>query len=217
MLENNSIKKIVWESWNSLSDTHQITMKTPEPLPSELEEALASDNGELLFLEGGQPLVIHTPLGVYPLESSFKPSDRWDCWIGHTNFGITSETENILKYHIEGIEALRILGRYTFFIGIARCFNFQNIRKDIDSKLCSYTEEEIFSTEEVKKTLEMMKQQFKDENFWSILVDASGNIQYIVSEKNDIKYIREVTKLIEKKKKNGGILLRGDRDKEWYY
>lgn len=209
---NNSTKKIVWESWNSLLDDQVQTLKPRELTSKDIEDALSAEvGGELLFLEGNaMPPVVHTPLGVYPVESNFKPSDRWDCWMGHTNFGITLEMQDVLRSKIDGIEALRILGRYTFFIGIAKCFEFKNVREDIDSKLCVYTEDEIISSKELKNTLDLMKEQFKDKNFWSIFVDPSGNIEYKVSDTNDFAYIRGVNQLIEKKKKRGGILLRGE-------
>jgi hypothetical protein len=208
---NNSTKKIVWESWNSLLDDQVEILRPKEVTPKDIEDVLSAEvGGELLFLEGPQPAVVHTPLGVYPIDSNFKPSDRWDCWMGHTNFGITLEMQDILRSQIDGIEALRILGRYTFFIGIAKCFEFKNVREDIDSRLCVYTEDEIISSKELKNTLDLMKEQFKDKNFWSIFVDPSGNIEYKVSDTNDFAYIRGVNQLIEKKKKNGGILLRGE-------
>jgi hypothetical protein len=207
---DHAVKKIAWVSWNSMADS--IITLAPDDT-SEIEKAFADDEvgGEMFLIEGaGHPQVIHTPLGVYPIDSSFKPSDRWDCWIGHTNFGITLDTQNVLKHEVEGIEALRTLGKYTFFIGVASCFNFRDVRDSIVNKLCVYTEEEIISSKDLKNTLELMKKQFKDMNFWSIFVDTRGNIEYRVSDKNDFKYIRDVGKLIEKKKNNGGILFRSE-------
>ena len=54
----------------------------------------------------------------------------FDCWIGHTNFDITQETKRILD-SIEGVEVLRILSRYRFFIGVGKMFKFSDVRNSI--------------------------------------------------------------------------------------
>lgn len=58
----------------------------------------------------------------------------FDCWIGHTNFDITQETKRILD-SIEGVEVLRILSRYRFFIGVGKMFKFSNVRNSIEKEL----------------------------------------------------------------------------------
>ena len=58
----------------------------------------------------------------------------FDCWIGHTNFDITQETKRILD-SIEGVEVLRILSRYRFFIGVGKMFKFSDVRNSIEKVL----------------------------------------------------------------------------------
>ena len=89
-------------------------------------------------------------MGPYPEESTLKPSDRWDCWMGYTNFPITNKVLSILNHDIEGIEALKILGKYSFFIGVAKMFEIADIRKNIEESLCIYTESEILSDEDCR-------------------------------------------------------------------
>lgn len=48
----------------------------------------------------------------------------YECWIGHTNFDITQDIKNTLD-EIEGVEMLRILSRYRFFIGLGKLFDFK--------------------------------------------------------------------------------------------
>ena len=55
----------------------------------------------------------------------------YECWIGHTNFDITKDIKNKLD-EIEGVEMLRILSRYRFFIGLGKLFDFKNVRKNIE-------------------------------------------------------------------------------------
>lgn len=58
----------------------------------------------------------------------------FDCWIGHTNFDITLDIKNKLD-KIPGIEVLKVLSRYRFFIGLGQLFDFKNVRKDIEKNL----------------------------------------------------------------------------------
>ena len=151
---------------------------------------------------------IHTPLGVYPLESMFKPSDRWDCWIGTSNFGITRSVENQLK-NTEGIECLRILGKYTFFLGIPCTFSFRDVRISIEKDLCVYTEQEIMN-DNTRLTVDLLKEQIQSSKHWSIFVGKGGDVDYIVGDKLDTEYLEGLRRLDETKQILGGIILRGE-------
>jgi len=58
----------------------------------------------------------------------------FDCWIGHTNFDITINTKNTLD-KTNGVEVLKILSRYRFFIGIGKLFDFKEVRQEIEENL----------------------------------------------------------------------------------
>ena len=64
--------------------------------------------------------------------------------MGNTNFSVTHGIKDTLG-RIEGIEALRIIGRYTFFIGVANLFDFKEIRLNIEKSLCGYRRVVCFS------------------------------------------------------------------------
>jgi len=206
-------KSITWKSWNAIAEEY-ISGINEELL--QLEEDLKEMGPEGIDPAGINPIlfgttgnnVIYTPLGPYPLDSTFKPSDRWDCRIGVTNFDITRGVKNTLK-RLEGIEALRVIGRYTFFIGIPSTFNFRDVRTSIEKELCVFTEEEVM-TEETIATVEMVKEQLKNNKYWSILVASTGKVDYIVSDSLDQKYLDGLNKLVELKQALGGIILRGD-------
>ena len=57
-------------------------------------------------------------------------ASKFDCWIGHTNFSVTPKMANELS-KVAGIEALKIITRYRFLIGIGRMFKFKNVCQDI--------------------------------------------------------------------------------------
>lgn len=205
-------KKITWTSWNAIADDYIDAMiSEAEEMQKEIEEATKDSNSENVILpmfEQVRPVTIHTPMGIFPLDSLWKPSDRWDCWIGTTNFSIRKSTKDVLKNEIEGVEALKIMGRYTFFIGVPFIFDFTSVRQSIESKLCSYTEKEVL-TEETKATVDLVKEQLQNKKHWSILVASTGKVDYVFSDKFDQTYLEGLHRLLEIKQSLGGIILRG--------
>ena len=209
----NTAKKIAWSSWSALEEA-MVLSETP-PIPDfgdiDPEEVLAEEAQMLSFMpifSQQESKLLHTPLGFFPIDSPLKPSDRWDCRIGHTNFEITKSTKDILN-RIDGVEALKVLGRYTFFIGIATMFKFKDVRVDIEKQLCSYTEQEVLD-EETKITVDLVRGQLETNKYWSILVTSSGKVDYVVSNSLDQAYLDGLNKLLEAKNELGGIILRGD-------
>jgi hypothetical protein len=111
---------------------------------------------------------------------------------------------------IEGVEALRVMGRYSFFIGIGKLFDIKEVRTDIEKELCVYTEQEIFSNENTQATVNLVKEQLKTKKYWSMLVSPEGEVEYIVSDKMDKGYLDGLSGLLELKQTRGGIILRGN-------
>lgn len=200
-------KKIAWESWNAKVDIVSLS----QPIDTEEHDYQEMDQMSQLGMESfivEQQRILYTPIGPYPEESMLKPSDRWDCWIGYTNFPVTNKVSNTLNKEIEGVEALKILGKYSFFIGVAKLFDITDIRKEIEEKLCVYTESEILSDEEIQETVDLVKSQLKNNKYWSILVSPKGEVEYIVSDCMDKVYLDGLNGLLELKKRLGGIILR---------
>jgi len=132
------MKKIMWENWNEkeieISELSSMDFQMQED-EEENEQILSSMSSSLSPLIDMQPQVIHTPFGVVPFESLLKPSDRWQCWMGYTNFDLTHQLSDRMKV-INGVEALRIMSRYTFCVGVGKMFNFTSVRKEIENAIC---------------------------------------------------------------------------------
>ena len=219
---SNKPKQIVWTSWNAKVEELMAPpdeVFTPEPDPNDMLNNDIEIPPELLspelFLQ--QQRVLYTPMGPYPEESLMKPSDRWDCWLGYTNFSITNEIEEEiggdnegLKEGVDGIEALKVLGRYPFFIGVGKLFDIREVRENIEKNLCVYSEQEILSNEETQATVNLVKDQLKTKKYWSMLVSPGGDVDYIVSDNLDRIYLEGLSGLLERKQNIGGIILRGN-------
>jgi len=177
-----------------------------------IEEAVGAMDedvgGEIIPFAFKNTGVIQTPVGVFSTDSMFKPSDRWDCWIGTANFDITQEIKDKIL-EIDGVACLKIMDRYTFFVGVPDLqFSFNDVRQEIENQLCVYTEQEVM-TDEVKATVDLVKKQLENQKYWSILVRVNGNLDYVVSDELDQKYMERLNKLVELKQSHGGIILRG--------
>jgi len=204
-------KTIAWESWNAKIEDHQLRAEESETQDqgyAETEHPQAEIIPSEIF--ASQPRVVHTPLGVYPEESLLKPSDRWDCWIGHTNFDITNSVAGKLDSDVDGVEALKILGRYSFFIGVGRLFDITQVRKDIETLLCDYTEQEVLDSREMRVTVDLVKEQLESKKYWSLFVSPEGEVEYVVSDEMDKRYLDGLNSLLEMKSLIGGIILRGN-------
>jgi hypothetical protein len=128
------MKKIMWENWNE----KEIELVEPTGFDEIINE---EDIGDQLSGLGLSPFlsdmsnILHTPFGMVPSESALKPSDRWECWLGYTNFDLTHKVSDRMKF-IKGVEALKIMSRYTFCVGVGKMFNFSAVRKDIENAIC---------------------------------------------------------------------------------
>jgi hypothetical protein len=128
------MKKIMWENWNE----KEIELVEPTGFNEIVNE---EDIGDQLSGLGLSPFlsdmsnILHTPFGMVPSESALKPSDRWECWLGYTNFDLTHKVSDKMKF-IKGVEALKVMSRYTFCVGVGKMFNFSTVRKDIENAIC---------------------------------------------------------------------------------
>jgi|TARA_R110000824_G_scaffold231356_4_gene419188 hypothetical protein len=66
---------------------------------------------------------------------------NYDCWLGHANFNITPEMKTKLK-KTPGVEALKIISRYRFFIGVGKMFDFAEVREFIENQHCNKIKED---------------------------------------------------------------------------
>ena len=137
-------KTIAWQKYEDyiekqisspvLTNIMQNLMSLHSNLEEETEDDV--DDEDYMDLETKEASKILTPF--LPLTNQIINDitmlSSFDCWIGHTNFDITPKIKTILD-SIEGVEVLKILSRYRFFIGIGKLFDFKEVRKEIEEDL----------------------------------------------------------------------------------
>jgi len=140
---------------------------------------------------------VRTPLGFVSIDDPLRPALMFDCWIGHTNFGITEEVKRIIE-STPGVEVLKIMTPYRFFIGVGKLFKFRDVREHIQSSLNVKTEDK--ENSEDINLLTIIKRQLKSYKRWAIFYSKEGTIEYAASnEDNDVEFETTVQKFTEDK------------------
>lgn len=130
-------RKIGWQKYEDVIEDqvsnpfieHIISkMMPPEPeIPEEFREMLDSEDVDAIMGQPGVPI-------SEELIKELSLAINYDCWVGHTNFDITPSLRNKIE-KIEGIEALKVVSRYRFFIGVGKMFNFSDVRKSLENEI----------------------------------------------------------------------------------
>ena len=192
-------KKIAWENWKEKVDY--------SPPENKLEESAEEEEDviEKSLLSAMEiPRLVQTPLGIFHYEDKLKPSEKFDCWIGYTNFNITQNISDLIE-SVDGVEALEIMSRYTFFLGVGKMFNFRNVRLGIESLIL----EPEHLSDEIIRSVELIKEQLSSEKHWAIFVSNEGDIDYAKTDnKNDEQFLKSLLIFEETKKMVGGFILK---------
>ena len=149
-------KKIGWQKYEDVIED-QVTnpfidhiiskMANPTQAPVEMQD-FPEDFEELLEeMSKDGKMEMEMGMGVpvsQALIEDLSLAINYDCWVGHTNFDITPSLKRRLS-KIEGVEALKIVSRYRFFVGVGRMFNFSDVRKSVETEIEEKTNESRFT------------------------------------------------------------------------
>ena len=222
-------RKIAWEKFTPKDEANKIMPKEDNEELTEEEtgwqDEVEEDNEEqennaIAMLNGMDAIIfrkkIKTPFGYYDADDDFSPYNMFDCWIGHTNFRMTTEDFNILDDEIDGIGCLKLLSPYRFFIGIEKMFSFPAVRIQIQKDLChnlEFDDELIDFSGNVDQAINMVISRINDAIFsiresekWAIYIGNDGTIEAIKSSdfECDYEYNDKLKKL--KSLKSGNII-----------
>ena len=201
-------KEIAWEKWEDDIVEERLRDIPKTDTPDE-EDELSIEALEAAFSQE-VPKVVSTALGIFEIYDRNKPSNKYDCWIGHTNFDITYEIKNIIE-RIDGVEVLKVLTRYRFFVGVAKMFDFKTVRVEIEKILCGkHTEnhEECVLDDETRVAVDDIKSRISSQKLWAIYVFPNGQIDYISSDNTtDAEYFDRLQVFKTAKEYSGGVLL----------
>lgn len=125
-----------------------------------------------------QPLVVKTNFGTFEEDSPDNPYNSREIFVAHYNFDIYEE--DVLKISlVQGVEALKMLTRYSFTVIIGIMFYFEDVLDSIEKTLnieevdLDYQRTEQLvddNTELITDTLKELKTEF-----WNIYLFPNGN------------------------------------------
>jgi len=206
-------RKIAWEKWDDDILNEEIADNLHV---NEDDEELADDALELM---SKIPKLVSTPLGIFQLYDKMSPIRQFECWMGYTNFDITRHIEKQVE-KIKGVELLFVISRYRFFVGVAKMFNFRNVRIDIESLLnCNEKGLEVDSTSAddmeitTEETIALIKDIISADKHWAIFISPDGQIDYAsTNQDHDISFL-ETLRLYKKiRSRKGGTILHPDNE-----
>lgn len=76
--------------------------------------------------------IVATPMGIVPMTDNTMPSKVFNFWVGHTNFTITPQIEDVIK-KVDGVEVLRVMSRYRLQLGVGKLFQEMEVFKCIEN------------------------------------------------------------------------------------
>lgn len=198
---------IAWEKWDD--DIIEQEAASNYNLEGLDEEEII----EAMGLAERIPNLVVTPLGMYKLHDKLSPSKQFDCWVGHTNFDITPAIISTIE-EIEGVEALKAITRYKFFLGVGNLFDFKKIRLEIEKEILGKHENEedgLDLDNDVLFEIKRLKLELSKKNHWAIFVFPNGEISSVGADtQDDENYMQKLSIYIHAKSLSGGILLTND-------
>ena len=203
-------KEIAWEKWEDdiVQERIREDSKTESVEENSLEESFLEAMENMPIQE--IPKVVSTAVGIFEIYDRNKPSNQYDCWLGHTNFNISQEVKNCIE-NIEGVEVLKVLTRYRFFVGIAKMFDFKKVRVEIEKAACGkhlVNQEESILDPETRIVVDDIKSRISSQKWWAIYIFPNGQIDYISSDhSNDPEYLDKLQVFKSAEEYSGGLLL----------
>ena len=194
---------IAWEKWDEDVLEQEVVEEIYDEV-SEEEEGLVED--ALLFMEK-IPKLITTPMGMYQLHDKMSILNQFDCWMGYTNFDITTTVQSEIE-KTEGVELLTIAGRYRFFLGVGKLFEFPQVRQDIEDKLCGA---KFIIDDDMQETVDTVRDVLSQDKYWAIFVQPTGEILYAsTNDEDDEKYLQKLMSYEKKKRSLGGRIFQSE-------
>ena len=209
-----STRKIAWEKWEDEAEQNPSANLFSQLQNNSQEED--EEEVDITELYSGFiseiPTIVSTPVGMYRLQDRMSPTKQFDCWMGYTNFDITEEVKDVIE-SAKGVELLVVLTRYRFFLGVAKLFNFRDVRVTIENELCNRHIEEVkIQDEKTRDEIEALQKKLAAQSkHWAIFVFPNGEFDYASSDdKNDESFLEKMIQYNEARVISGGIVVKSE-------
>ncbi|MFI5404975.1 MAG: hypothetical protein ACHQ1D_00530 [Nitrososphaerales archaeon] len=160
---NKKPRSIVWQPW--LDEDYTLNKPDDKEDDDKYQDSFMRPQ---FFV----PEMIRTPIGMFSPRDPLLPSKLFSCWVANTNFDIGTKEYNILMT-TPGIEIIRIMSRYRFFLGVGKLFTFRDVRRQLNRDLCGALSKEDEQDEKLFKEMEKVKK-------WAVFLPNSGEPQRLI-------------------------------------
>lgn len=172
------------------------------------EENSFDNEDKLVIPTVPQLPVTISPFGTHPLNDPLNPRRMMHFCLGHTNFGLTESDVKLIS-ETEGVDIL-LFGRYRFIVGIAKMFNPQTVKLNIQTRLCGMkvaTDSIDELPPDLRAEIENMIRDVEHNPAWALYMFPNGRIHVITSgNSNDTDFVAKLSLLQAAKKESGGKL-----------
>lgn len=114
--------------------------------------------------------VIAGPMGIVPVHEGNTPSKLYKFWIAHTTFPMTKSIRHVINY-TEGVESFDIFTPYRFRISVARLFDDDSVKSELEVRVLKLLNNDEKKTSEVLKKILTSKYKF-----WALLKVEGKNV-----------------------------------------
>lgn len=173
---------IVWEPDEILNEENENEILETEDEIEEIKEL--DDNEAQITNEDGRTIrvkmpksqqVVHTNFGSFLQHHPDNPYNSREVWIAYTNFDITNE-DGMLISRVPGVEALRLLTRYSFTIIVGLVFYPNDVIKEIENVLGVENKVNEISQKRADDNQELIDSTIKNikSEFWHCYIMPNG-------------------------------------------
>lgn len=129
--------QIMWEKWvDPFGDDIEETKWNNYDDDEEDIDSLSTQ--QELFKNKSKPVrVISSPMGLIPYNEYTSSAKIFNFWVGHTNFNLSKNIVDLIE-RCEGVEILDIFTRYRFRIAIGKCFNDNEVMRQIKDDISAF-------------------------------------------------------------------------------
>lgn len=152
---------------------------------------------KLDFLKTGEELEeLDLDLGGLIDLNKLATTNRFNFWVGYTNFQISIKDFHELDNSIEGIESLVVISPLRFIVSVGKMFDENVIKEQVEKILCSIPFK--FDTQ-LRLTIDKIQTSLNKYKQWIIYILPCGNIEYAFLDKNAEEFAElvEVYKLAQ--------------------
>lgn len=129
--------QIIWEKWvDPFGDDIEETKWNNYGDDEEDVDSLSTQ--QELFKNKSKPIrVISSPMGLIPYNEYTSSAKIFNFWVGHSNFNLSKEIVDLVE-RCEGVEILDVFTRYRFRIAIGKCFNDNEVMRNIKDDISTF-------------------------------------------------------------------------------